>query len=290
MGKLGSLLGKAKGAAGKLGGKFGKLKGMMGMGDAPEDPPVGRAWQQPPDELPLYPPPVTPQFEAQPATRATAMAQEAERLASAAATAARNAERAYQDAEWELSKAREEEGHAAANRKAAVDWDLVDSMTRSLNRLLEKTQEPDGGDPIEVVKARKMQKDAWSTTKSGRRILKAFDFLGEKEEEVEEAIPQGLLADLRKAEAELEDQQAQAEKVLESAQQHRDTMMQMFTDASKKTRIIRGGLKLPRELEKPNGDPWWPEPVPPPKLPERQIMVLPTGAGRKAFSATPDFL
>ena len=33
-----------------------------------------------------------------------------------------------------------------------------------------------------------------------------------------------------------------------------------------------------------NTDPRWPDPVPPPRLPDRQIMVMPTGGGIKDFS------
>eukprot|EP00439_Symbiodinium_sp_Y106_P035628 s7_g4.t1 len=66
--------------------------------------------------------------------------------------------------------------------------------------------------------------------------------------------------------------------------QHRKDKLKEMEDILHDFNLRSTNTKLPKELLKPNGDPWWPDPVPPPKLPDREIMVMPTGGGIKNFS------
>ncbi|CAE7802975.1 unnamed protein product [Symbiodinium necroappetens] len=114
----------------------------------------------------------------------------------------------------------------------------------------------------------------------GEPSLETFDYLEEKDKEAEEIFDGITLNSLHEAREDLHDQQDRAEKAFEQMDQHRKEMEDILHDFN----LRSTNTKLPKELLKPNGDPWWPDPVPPPKLPDREIMVMPTGGGIKNFS------
>ncbi|CAK9075333.1 unnamed protein product [Durusdinium trenchii] len=171
-------------------------------------------------------------------------------------------------------------GEAAGYREAAVDWDKVNSMTQSLNELLRKSEALDGGDPPEVLMARHLHNQAKALVDEGETPLERFDYLEEKNQEAEQVFDGITLEELHKARDALHDQQDMAEEALKRADLHHDQMEKILHEWNSRSTVT----KLPREMTKPNGDPWWPDPVPPPRLPDREIMLVPAGGGIKNFS------
>mmetsp|Transcript_4610 Transcript_4610/g.10826 ORF Transcript_4610/g.10826 Transcript_4610/m.10826 type:complete len:268 (-) Transcript_4610:19-822(-) len=255
----------------------GLAKGLLG-GAGP--PAVGEAWWPPPDKPPLLPPPISPFFQGQPAARANAMATESGWYGALADSANVKAQQEYGNAMYYADEAVTKAGEAAGYRQAAVDWDMVNSMTQSLNFLLQQSQQPGGGDPPEVLMARALHEKGHALVEEGLAPLERFDYLEEKEAEAEQIFDGITLEDLHEAREDLHDQQNRAEEVLSRVDHHHKEMETILHDWNSRSVFT----KLPTELKKPNGDPWWPLPVPPPKLPDREIMVMPIGAGIKAFS------
>lgn len=262
-------------------GLLGAAKGaLLGGGTSGGPPAVGEAWWPPPDKPPLLPPPISPYFQGQPASRASAIATESGWFGALADVANVKAQREYGNAMYYSDEAVTKAGEAAGYREAAVDWDLVNSMTRSLNELLRKSELPGGGDPPEVLMARHLKHQAQDMVDEGEAALERFDYLQDHQEEVAEVFDGITLEELHKARDTLEDQHDLALEALTRARAHDDMMEKILHDWNLKGAVT----KLPTEMKKPNGDPWWPDPVPPARLPDRQIMLLPTGAGIKNFS------
>eukprot|EP00435_Cladocopium_sp_Y103_P053652 s445_g17.t1 len=255
-------------------------KGVLGGGDEAGPPPVGEAWWPPPDKPPLLPPPISPFFQGQPAARARAIATESGWFGALADVANVKAQREYANAMYYSDEAVTKAGEAAGYREAAVDWDKVNAMTRSLNELLRKSQLPGGGDPAEVLMARHLKDQAQAMVDEGEAALQRFKYLKEFEEEAEQIFDDLTLEELQKARDTLEDQQEMALQALARANAHRGRMEHILHDWNTKSTVTQ----LPKEMIKPNGDPWWPDPVPPPHLPDRKILLFPTGAGIKNFS------
>ncbi|CAK9075331.1 Uncharacterized protein SCF082_LOCUS36524 [Durusdinium trenchii] len=262
------------------------MKGLMGaakgalLGGSNGPPPVGEAWWPPPDKPPLLPPPISPYFQGQPASRASAIATESGWFGAQADVANVKAQREYANAMFYADEAVTKAGEAAGYREAAVDWDKVNSMTQSLNELLRKSEALDGGDPPEVLMARHLHNQAKALVDEGETPLERFDYLEEKNQEAEQVFDGITLEELHKARDALHDQQDMAEEALKRADLHHDQMEKILHEWNSRSTVT----KLPREMTKPNGDPWWPDPVPPPRLPDREIMLVPAGGGIKNFS------
>lgn len=256
---------------------MGAAKGVFGGDEGP--PPVGEAWWPPPDKPPLLPPPISPFFQGQPAARARAIATESGWFGALADVASGKAQRESANAMYYSDEAVTKAGEAAGYREAAVDWDKVNAMTQSLNELLRKSQLPGGGDPAEVLMARHLKDQTQAMVDEGEAALKRFKYLA-KNEDAELIFDDRTLEEIQKAQDTLEDHQEMALQALARANAHHGKMEHILHDWNTKSMVTH----LPKEMMKPNGDPWWPDPVPPAHLPDRKILLFPTGAGIKNFS------
>lgn len=215
----------------------------------------------------LLPAPETPYAHALPATKSGVMSKLAKLKADDAWYAAEDARRSEDDAYWYAHDAQVKEGEAYAARTNAVNWDSIDSMVKTLNSLLRQESAAGLGDPVEVNLARHMLTTARRAARSGKLPLKLLLSINDDGGEVTSVLSGSLIEDIKKAAASMDDQQKQAEQVEDIAGHHRDFMELL----GKREPIAR----LPKELLRPDGEPWWPQPVPRPTLPARQIMVAP---------------
>lgn len=215
----------------------------------------------------LLPAPEMPYAHALPATKAGVMSKVSKQKADDAWYAAQDATLAEDDAYWYAHDAQVKEGEADAARANAVNWDYIGSMVKTLNSLLQQESAAGLGDPVEVNLSRHMLATARRAARSGKLPLKLLLSINDDGGEVTSVLSGSLIEDIKKAAATIDDQQRQAEQVEGVAEQHRDFMEQL----GKREPIAR----LPKELLRPDGEPWWPQPVPRPKLPARQIMVAP---------------
>lgn len=250
------------GSLGKMGGKLlGKLGKFALPADASGPPIFDDNFHR------LLPAPEMPYAHALPATKAGVMSRVAKLRADQAWWAAHDASRSAYDADWYAHDAQVKEGQADAARGAAVSWGYIDSLVKTMNFLLQQESSPGLGDPVEVNLSRHMFTTARRAARSGKLPLKLLVSINDDGGEVTSVLSGGLIEDIKKAAALMDDHQKQAEKVIAVAAQHRDFMEQL----GKREPIAR----LPKELLRPDGEPWWPQPVPRTKLPARQIMLAP---------------
>lgn len=251
-----------------------------------------------PDEyraLPLLPPPDNPAYLAPPVVRATLASQRAAEKGLAAAVAAEAAQKAAQEADALAWTAQLASSDAAVAEKAAADLNYVDSVTRSVNRLLELAQAPipDFARPPELRRAsdlinetRQLGEHIRGDARRVKTVLKEF---GEKLDS-NTLRDLGRLGDfLKKTQVGVQESHAAAvhEQEMLVQQLPRDEDVPLLPPELERPADMQAGA--PGSLVRRRGaEPWWPERLPPPEMPEHQLLLKPKARPAR-LPRQPDF-
>eukprot|EP00933_Yihiella_yeosuensis_P016703 TRINITY_DN14163_c0_g4_i2.p1 TRINITY_DN14163_c0_g4~~TRINITY_DN14163_c0_g4_i2.p1 ORF type:complete len:263 (-),score=73.98 TRINITY_DN14163_c0_g4_i2:229-1017(-) len=252
----------------KLGGAlFGALSDAASGSPAEDGPPA----DPPPERLPLVPPPDDTFFSPQPVTRASLAAKQSAAKAHAAVIAAGQAASAAKYADFQAKRAEDLSAEATVARGAAVSHDYVQSLRKTVEMLWQQAQTPGGGDPLEIRKARRLSKQGSRMYREGSKSLGDLAELEKAEDEQALSLPSDIAEMVPRLRERLEKQQTLAKEVFSTSERQRK---QMETQAPASLHPPKN--RLPPELLRPDGHPWWPAKVP--KIPahqEQKIMVIP---------------
>mmetsp|Transcript_31491 Transcript_31491/g.96780 ORF Transcript_31491/g.96780 Transcript_31491/m.96780 type:complete len:136 (+) Transcript_31491:1-408(+) len=125
---------------------------------------------------------------------------------------------------------------------------------------------PDADVPREVAAARRMARHSRQLVRQAARDERALRGLLEREGDRLDPMVAEAAERLR---AKLREQRQEVEQVAGAARRHRDFVEQELRPSDDQP------PRLPRELLRPDGQPWWPQRPPPPQLQPEQMLVMP---------------
>lgn len=223
----------------------------------------------------LSPPPVHPLLLQPPAVRTSVFAQQAKRASQDARNHALKAENAANIAAQESMRADMEAGKAAAYRDVCIKYQLHASLIRSVNRLigqheltedyLAKGESPDGAVNAEVHKANELVRRLQAVSDVAHKDV---DVLTEVHKKLSKADGFDLEADqtkeyLKKATIDM----GNADRFLMLSKQNLSNIKSQIPPA-------HDPPYAPRRILRPDGEPWFPERPPKPKLYDRQMLAI----------------
>lgn len=208
----------------------------------------------PPRALPIQPPPDIEGYMSQPSVRASYMAKRALAKAAQASEAAGLAAQAGRSAEKLASMAQAASANASVAQNALVELGRIDSMVRSVNRIAAGALDDDVNRdvPWEVLRASRL---AESMRRRHQKVLSAAAAIDRLALEERDYLPPGFLSMLENLHARALALGHPLARVAATAAQQEAELRSQYRPAPPPPR-------LPSELLRPDGEPWWPEPVP----------------------------